>query len=164
MITLLQNELKHHLINRPDIDDRICKNRIIKGDMVFNKINLALEKDLQNYLKEKLKYRIDKYQFLEAIKFTNSITIHNYFFIHSITEIVLKEYIAVASRNINDKNLIDLLIVYTEVILPIPYKQKVEELSTCVVLFGKELCKFVSKEPGSNNYDLREVLKLEKAV
>ena len=164
IITILQNELKHHQIKRPELDDRVFLEKKIKGDMYLNRLNLSIEKDLKNYLKHNLNYRIDKFEFLEAIKFTNSTTIHNYLFIYSFADIVLKEYIAVASRSSNDKNLIYLLIVYTEVTLPIPNKKTVQELTTCEVFFGQELCRYFSKNSGTSEYNLREILKFEKAA
>ncbi len=48
MITILQNELRHHQIARPKINQEIFYKRSVTGDMILTRINLAKEKDLKN--------------------------------------------------------------------------------------------------------------------
>ena len=74
---------------------------------------------------------------------------------HLVYKIALREYIAVATRNTDDENLVDLLLVYTQVTLPIPKHE--EEFSTCVVYFKLGLCS-LEDETDSTVAQFREIL------
>ena len=63
MITILRNELQHHQIDKPEINQEIFKKRSVTGDMVLTRINLSKEKDLKNYLNFFFSFVIDNSNF-----------------------------------------------------------------------------------------------------
>jgi len=162
-VTLIQNELQHHSVPKPEIDESNIKEKIFKGDMILDKINLKTEDlDLESYLREKYEVTLNKYNFLEAARFADSIIIHNYFYNSYFSKIVLKEYIAIAKTNKYIK-FVDLFVLYTEISFEIPSKIKIEQSgSTCLNLFGYEFCKYLTHEEIVTPYDFNDILQYEK--
>jgi hypothetical protein len=162
-VTLIQNELQHHSVAKPEIDESNIKGKIFKGDMILDKINLTTEDlDLEKYLREKYEVTLDKYKFLEAARFSDSITIHNYFYNSYFSNMVLKEYIAIAKTD-KFMNFVDLFVLYTEITFQIPSKIKKEQSgSTCLNLFGYEFCKYLIHEDIVTPYDFKDILQYEK--